>query len=1538
MEPLTHMPFRARHTTTCEDTSVAPFHGTRQRLAAARTAALIGACLLSVAGMLALNSSRAGAATGHQFLGSISEGPAGSPLLGPTPIAVERSSGRLFVGDPLSGYINVYSASGEYETRMGEGAIEAAGIAVDESSGDIYVAEPFKAAVLVYEPDGAGGYRELAEWSGEGTPNGEFGEVAGVAVDNSTGPSAGDVYVVESRALGGSEGVVDVFRPKPNPQGAGAEGEEGAFVERLSGPRLEDPNGIAVDAGSGRILVADSAKGSIFVFSSSGEYEERLNGSGSPNGAFDKEQSVGDVAALAVDETSGELYVAEAERDVVSEYSSSGAWEGWIATASEQGLGEPSGVTVGSSGSVYVADRSHAVVDRYGTDVPVPDVETGKVTKSALTRDAALVSGTINGDGKNAAYRFQYGETAALGSTTEAVESGASEAAAASELTGLHAGTTYHYRIVGETEDGASYGLTREFTTPPAVEGLATGPVEGLEPTGATLTGRLTPAGVDVHYYFQWGTTTSYGNSTPAPPGGDAGSGKPAVEAEAQLLSLSPNTTYHYRIVASDSYGITYGEDRTFTTPGAPIVSSEPASAIGQTEATIHAAIDPDQLSTDYYFEYGETTAYGSEEPVGGEEIAAGSTPVTVSAALTELRVGATYHYRVIASNEAGVTVGPDQMVTTVPSAPVDATYATGISATGATLHTLIDPLGHDTHYYFQYGAQSCQSDPSACTDTPLAPGTDIGAGAEDIAGEAQLNDLGPATTYYYRVVASNSLGDTDSTERTFTTQQQPANSLVLPDSRSWELVTPPDKGGAPVEALTREGGLILASEQGEALTYVVDGGLGEDVQGNRSPEWQQVLATRGASGWSSQDIATPSSKAKGVTPGQAPEYQFFTPDLSAAIVEPAGESAEPPLAPGVSQATIYQRNNTSGAFLPLVTEADTAAGVHFGAQVHFVSASPDLSHVVIESAVALTGKGSAPGLYEWSNGELALVSVLPNGRPVRAAVELGYWHMIAGAVSTDGARIIWTVPEAAAEAKRGHLYLRDTASDETLQLDAAHGVAEPAGGSAQFQGASSDGSRIFFTDKQRLTPDSTAEAGQAAGRPDLYECEVINVAGKLTCDLTDLTVDHNENEHASVQSFIFGVSEEGTSIYLVAQGVLASNINGDGEFAIDGDSNLYELHNDGSRWSTTFVAALSGLDSPEWEGNQNANSAYLTARVSPNGRYLAFMSAAPITGYDNVDASPIAKGSRDEEVYLFDSATGSLRCVSCNPTGARPAGVKDTEAAGEGLGLLVDRRLVWGREGQEHWLAGNIPGWTAQSLVSALFQSRYLSDEGRLYFDSPDDLVPAATNAKEDVYEYEPSGVGSCESDSGGCISLLSGGSSSRESAFIEATPDASNVFFVTEGQLLPQDTDTAFDIYDARECTATSPCLTPPPPASAGCAEVTTCRPAPPAQQVAAGPAGTSIASGTGNVVSQAPAAEHATQATKASKPLTRAQKLALALRSCRRRYPHARRRRSACERKARKTYGAKRGVNRAVKHRKRRNTSKTNARKISGGRTAR
>jgi hypothetical protein len=448
---------------------------------------------LALAGLLPC-AGHAWAAVGHGFISSLSEAPLGTRLEGPEAVAVDGATGEVFVGDVYSGYVDVYSSGGAYETRLGGGFVDAAGIAVDEGSGDIYVAEPEQDVVLVYGPNGEGGYRLRSRWSGQGIPGKGFGEVAGVAVDNSRGPSTGDVYVVEPKALDGEGGAVDVFKPAPNPEdpdevGEG-EGQEGGYLRRLSGTKLEGANGVVVSPSTGRVLVADSFKGAIYAYTAEGAYEEKVNGKGSPYGPFAKEAAVGDAVGVGVDETSGDIYVAEGERHVVSQYGPTGEWEGWITGTSAGGLGEPRGVAAAPSGEVYVADTSMGVVDRFATGVVVPSVETGKVAKSAPTRTTALLPGTVNGEGKPTSYRFQYGETEALGSETGVKASGAGLEAVASTASGLHAGRVYYYRIVGEDEDGTNYGVVRTLETPPAVDGLETGPVMNVKPESVTLTVR----------------------------------------------------------------------------------------------------------------------------------------------------------------------------------------------------------------------------------------------------------------------------------------------------------------------------------------------------------------------------------------------------------------------------------------------------------------------------------------------------------------------------------------------------------------------------------------------------------------------------------------------------------------------------------------------------------------------------------------------------------------------------------------------------------------------------------------------------------------------------------------------------------------------------------------------------------------------------------------------------------------------------------------------------------------------------------------
>jgi hypothetical protein len=231
-------------------------------------------------------------------------------------------------------------------------------------------------------------------------------------------------------------------------------------------------------------------------------------------------------------------------------------------------------------------------------------------------------------------------------------------------------------------------------------------------------------------------------------------------------------------------------------------------------------------------------------------------------------------------------------------------------------------------------------------------------------------------------------------------------------------------------------------------------------------------------------------------------------------------------------------------------------------------------------------------------------------------------------------------------------------------------------------------------------------------------------------------------------------------------------------------------------------------------------------SRVTPDGLHAAFTSADPalaeeVAGYDNTDA---VSGRLDREVYLYDATEESLLCVSCNPSGARPAG-----RAIEKPNSNPDSHV---------WAAARIPGW-----ITSLHPGNVLSADGhRLFFESFESLVPRDTNGRGDVYEWEEVQGSAKEAkdeclseiggelflpDSGGCLGLISSGQGSSDAELVDASADGRDVFFFTNANLVPQDTDFQ-DIYDARAGGG----FPPPPPPEPEC-EGDACQdpPAPPA-----------------------------------------------------------------------------------------------------------
>jgi hypothetical protein len=974
------------------------------------------------------------------------------------------------------------------------------------------------------------------------------------------------------------------------------------------------------------------------------------------------------------------------------------------------------------------------------------------------------------------------------------------------------------------------------------------------------------------------------------------------------------------------------GEPRVFVftlPPAGPLI--EPGSESGTPErhgaATLKADINPEGHATTYHLEYiseeqfqadGEAYGAGTVKTTESAPISGSSTElfednlVEVNLPEATLVPGVTYHWRFVATDSLSQkTTGEGSTLEETSSAVIDGPWASEVTATSAKLAARIDPEGLSTVYHLQYGTSTAYEHEFS---------GNLSAGSAFVAVGYPVQELTPGTTYHYRVVTVNECitGRTctqDGADHTFTTRPR-ASEFALPDGRAWELVTPANTEGAVLERQQP----IRAASDGSAIVYGGSGTLGGNAQSNVGGA--NVLSRRGPEGWASQDINTPvKPPAEGQTPSvlATQRYDLFSPDLASGLFDP--QPGEEALTADALETTTYVRNLTcttgeaTSCYTPLLSSANTPPGtkltrlvnhVGFGGiltedESNIVTSTPDLAHVVLGSPLVLAagaheynppelihGYGN---LYEWNEGRLQLVDILPSGKTNESQEALLAGQNTVGsgdvprAISSDGRRIAWTVGTPYGGRFKA-LYVRDMADEKTVHIG---------GLSARYQTMSSDGSRVFFLE-----------------HGDLYEYHVAPGVSYDAGTTTDLTASHGPGElSAGVQEFVTDVSEDGSYVYFVATGVLSSARSATGEKALAGGDNLYVLHNEGGTWEAPqFIARLSSEDEKSWgfhePGSGSDRLSDVVSRVSPDGRYLAFMSSRSLTGYDNVDLNPEAKGARDEEVFLYHAPlrsageSGSLICASCDPSGARPHGVPGVES----LATTFTHPEWLG-----HWLAGNLPSWESGNgrTNQMEYQPQYLSDSGRLFFNSPIALAPHDTNGLEDVYQYEPAGVGGasgCASSSatfnahtGGCLDLISSGQSAFESAFMDASESGNDVFFLTSERLTSADIDTGYDVWDAHVCSASSPCPTPRV-SSPPCSEES-CRGTASPQPELFGPPPSATFSGAGNV---GPASKPAAK----PKVLTRAQKLSKALSSCRKKYKRSKKRRATCERAAHKQYG--------------------------------
>ncbi len=238
---------------------------------------------------------------------------------------------------------------------------------------------------------------------------------------------------------------------------------------------------------------------------------------------------------------------------------------------------------------------------------------------------------------------------------------------------------------------------------------VATGGVSSVGSSSAVLHGTVDPNGAETHYSFQWGLTAAYGASSPLK---SAGQGTANVTVQATAHGLLPGTTYHYRLVASSKSGATNGNDRTFKTTGHPPPAAVTGSIakIARRSATLTGVVYPHGAATSFMFQYGPTSAYGSQTFAG---VVTKGKPVLVSQRIGGLSPGTVFHYRIVALHNG-----------TVAGYGADATFVTfPLHRSRSHLHARVTPH-KDAGRPFRFMTSGVLAGVSTLTASSVCPGT----------------------------------------------------------------------------------------------------------------------------------------------------------------------------------------------------------------------------------------------------------------------------------------------------------------------------------------------------------------------------------------------------------------------------------------------------------------------------------------------------------------------------------------------------------------------------------------------------------------------------------------------------------------------------------------------------------------------------------------------------------------------------------------------------------------------------------------------
>jgi RHS repeat-associated protein len=637
------------------------------------------------------------------------------------------SAGNVWVADTTNNRIQKFGPKGEYLSKFGalgsgNGQLKAPeGIAID-STGNVWVADTGNNRIQKFGPNG----EYLTQCGSKGSADGQFEGPKGIEFD-----SLGNLWVtdtVNSRIQEISSACKYVAK-----FGTGG---------TLPG-QLALPVDIGIDP-QNNIWVAEAFGFRIQKFNAKGEFLATVGSSGSGPGQLNGPSGV-------VVDSEGDIWVSEAGNDRIQKFNSAGKVRG---TFGKDGSAigqfkDPRSLVDVPEGDIWVADTGNNRLQR--AILPALTKLPGARTEPAavINSTSAVLKGVVRPKGLATTYQFEYGTTTAYGSKAPTSPASAGsvvgEVEVAKTVSTLQTQTTYHYRLVATNVEGVTYGSDQTFTTrhpaEPYWKNLKTGetldhevtlglsgtlsiPIQessGVKcPVTASMvlypgyqgvlspftftTGKCEPFGelkaactiqstessppfslqanksniaignLSFRWVFaksfecaqgEWVVTGVEPKLTPVPAftQGAITSVTPAgtikVVSSAGTSTVSMTGQLELDAASKGVYGLAW-------TKVLPKATTESASSITATQATLNGTVNPEASDTTYYFEYGPTTAYGTKIPATAASVGSGTSNVAVAQTPKGLTEGTTYHYRLVAINEAGTKLGSDVAFETV--------------------------------------------------------------------------------------------------------------------------------------------------------------------------------------------------------------------------------------------------------------------------------------------------------------------------------------------------------------------------------------------------------------------------------------------------------------------------------------------------------------------------------------------------------------------------------------------------------------------------------------------------------------------------------------------------------------------------------------------------------------------------------------------------------------------------------------------------------------------------------------------------------